>query len=188
MRLESPGSSSIPARFHRQARKKSRSRFSSSKGGIMKVQSQHASIRCSYDQEVHPFPPPPHSQHEQFLFLRVSVHFILFQRSSAPHGKSLFRPLAPIKPKACCAWVSTPMGRGSRGHFDPTNCLNPRALFAKLCTVPRNLSLSVNPPPFNHSQLSFNPQLSSPFPCMSFFMVRSVDSQFSLSRSAAETM
>lgn len=135
----------------------------------MKVQSQHASIRCSYDQEVHPFPPPPHSQHEQFLFLRVSVHFILFQRSSAPHGKSLFRPLAPIKPKACCAWVSTPMGRGSRGHFDPTNCLNPRALFAKLCTVPRNLSLSVNPPPFNHSQLSFNPQLSSPFPCMSFF-------------------
>lgn len=31
------------------------------------------------------------------------------------------------------------MGR-SRGHFDRANCLNPRALFAKLCTVPRKLS------------------------------------------------
>lgn len=33
---------------------------------------------------------------------------------------------------------------GSRGHFDRANCLNPRALFAKLCTVSRNLSLSVS--------------------------------------------
>lgn len=85
----------------------------------------------------------PYSQHEQFLFLCVSVHFILFRRFAANTitAKSLFRPLAPIKPKACCIRFSSPVRRGSRGHFDRANCLNPRALFAELCIVPRNLSL-----------------------------------------------
>lgn len=90
-----------------------------------------------------PLPLPPHSQHEQFLFLRVSCAFYFIPRPPSSCRKSVFRPLTSIKPKACCIpRFSSPVGR-SRGHFDRANCLNPRALFAKLCTVPRKLS----PPP-----------------------------------------
>lgn len=74
--------------------------------------------------------------------------FILFRRF--PSRKSLFRPLAAIKPKACYAPAPTaapPLGaergKGSRSHFDRANCLNPAALFAKLCTVPRKFSTPV---------------------------------------------
>lgn len=50
---------------------------------------------------------------------------------------------------------------GSPGHFDRANCLNPQALFALLCTVPRryspllrNVSLALH--------LPFNPYASAP--------------------------
>lgn len=57
------------------------------------------------------------------------------------------------------------MGR-SRGHFDRANCLNPRALFAKLCTVPRKLSpppspIERLPPPLVHSHTPSPPPANS---------------------------
>lgn len=123
-----------------------------------------------------PAPPPPHSQHEQFLFLRVSCAFYFIPRPPPPSRKSVFRPLTSIKPKACCIpRFSSPAGR-SRGHFDRANCLNPRALFAKLCTVPRKLS-----PPF-HSSLSPlierlpPPSFTAPFSTLLFFPSREFDS------------
>lgn len=128
-------------------KKKEEAIYSSSKSRERKSKPTVFTItRSIYFSPLHPSlppPSPPHSQHEQFLFLRVSCAFYFIPRPPSSCRKSVFRPLTSIKPKACCIpRFSSPVGR-SRGHFDRANCLNPRALFAKLCTVPRKLS----PPP-----------------------------------------
>lgn len=125
-------------------KKKEEAIYSSSKSRERKSKPTVFTItRSIYFSPLHPSlppPSPPHSQHEQFLFLRVSCAFYFIPRPPSSCRKSVFRPLTSIKPKACCIpRFSSPVGR-SRGHFDRANCLNPRALFAKLCTVPRKLS------------------------------------------------
>lgn len=155
-------------------KKKEEAIYSSSKSRERKSKPTVFTItRSIYFSPLHPSlppPSPPHSQHEQFLFLRVSCAFYFIPRPPSSCRKSVFRPLTSIKPKACCIpRFSSPVGR-SRGHFDRANCLNPRALFAKLCTVPRKLSPSLplltpyrtpSTTPFRSSPSSFLPSANS---------------------------
>lgn len=161
---------SIDRKIKKKNKKKGEAIYSSSKSRERKSKPTVFTItRSIYFSPLHPS-PPPHSQHEQFLFLRVSVHFILFHGSPVLLLPKIGFPAThfSIKPKACCIpRFSSPVGR-SRGHFDRANCLNPRALFAKLCTVPRKLPSPFYPPyrtpstPIAHSPLFDPPANSSP--------------------------
>lgn len=150
---------SIDRKIKKKNKKKGEAIYSSSKSRERKSKPTVFTItRSIYFSPLHPS-PPPHSQHEQFLFLRVSVHFILFHGSPVLLLPKIGFPAThfSIKPKACCIpRFSSPVGR-SRGHFDRANCLNPRALFAKLCTVPRKL-----PSPFHPLSNAFHPHRSQP--------------------------
>lgn len=129
-------------------------------------------------------PPPPPSvltllarwPREQFFFQRVAARFILFSPSlslslsffcfcfqkiafPATHAHKTKSVLHAYVQKARQGsgmgrvWVT---GGGLPGHFDRANCLNPRALFAMLCTVfaevfallRRRLTLSRSQPSF----------------------------------------
>lgn len=117
-----------------------------------------------------PLHPSPHSKHEQFLFLRVSVHFILFHGSPPPSfssRKSVFRPLTSIKPKACCIQIfisrgeiarpfwSRQLSKSSRivceALYRPAKALAPSLSYRTPSTPSRSLTHPFPPPPANSS-------------------------------------
>lgn len=99
---------------------------------------------CHDGARLDPLPTPLARYTNNFSFSVFPC--ILFYFTVFPRRKSLFRPLAAIKPKACYAGVFAPagMGSGPQGHFHRANCLNFRASFAKLCAVPRWLLVSID--------------------------------------------
>lgn len=150
-----------------------------------RCQNRSGTRRCRVTARVTPSSSAPSLTDDTDNFSFSVFPCILFYSTGlgrpAHPRKSLFRPLALIKPKACYARVSSLVGRGLRDHSDRANCLNPRALFAKLCTVPRKLLLTLarpRPPP----GLPKTPRASFPS-CPLFFR----DSQsVPLSRGAVE--